>query len=432
MDVNFMIQNTVKGKKMKEKIKILVLADHPYSPSGVGTQTRFMVEHLLQTGDYSFVCLGGAIKHENYQPQKYEQWGDDLIIHPVDGYGTQEIVRSVIRTEKPDILWFMTDPRFFPWLWEIEDEIRAMVPMVYYHVWDNKPYPYYNKIWYDSTDVVVTISKVTHDIVNNVAPETANIYHPHAVNPEFYKTLPDQEVSALRKQSNIPDNKFVVFWNSRNARRKQPASLIHWFAEFIEKVGQENAMLIMHTDPADPNGPNLVENINILGLTNGQVQFSTQKLDFPQLAAIYNIADVTVCISDAEGFGLSTLESLSCGTPIIVTMTGGLQEQVTDGENWFGIGIEPCSKTIIGSQEVPYIYEDRINKDKFIEALTKIYEMSPKERKKIGLAGQKHVMKNYNFENYGKKWDEILKGVHSDHGSWGTRKRKKTWELLEV
>ena len=90
---------------MKEKLKVLVLADHLYSPSGVGTQTRFMVEHLLKTGEYSFICLGGAVKHDNYQPQKFDQWGDDLTIFPVDGYGTQEMMRSIIRTERPDILW---------------------------------------------------------------------------------------------------------------------------------------------------------------------------------------------------------------------------------------------------------------------------------------------------------------------------------------
>ena len=42
-----------------------------------------------------------------------------IVIFPVDGYGNQEIVRSVVWNEKPDILWFMTDPRFFPWLWEM-------------------------------------------------------------------------------------------------------------------------------------------------------------------------------------------------------------------------------------------------------------------------------------------------------------------------
>ena len=55
---------------------------------------------------------------------------------------------------------------------------------------------------------------------------------------------------------------------------------------------------------------------------------------------MYNMADCTINISDAEGFGLGTLESLSCETPIIVTMTGGLQEQVTDGESWFWVWSE--------------------------------------------------------------------------------------------
>ena len=53
-------------------------------------------------------------------------------------------------------------------------------------------------------------------------------------------------------------------------------------------------------------------------------------------------------------------------------MTGGLQEQVTDGKDWFGIGIEPASKAVIGSQQVPFIYEDRICKEDFIAALKNI------------------------------------------------------------
>ena len=58
---------------MKDKIKVLVLADHPFSPSGVGTQTRYMVEGLLASGQFSFICFGGAVKHEDYSPQKFEK-----------------------------------------------------------------------------------------------------------------------------------------------------------------------------------------------------------------------------------------------------------------------------------------------------------------------------------------------------------------------
>ena len=416
---------------MKDKTKILVLSDHPFSPSGVGTQTRYMIEGLLKTGKYTFICLGGAIKHADYQPQKVEEYGDDLVIYPVDGYGTQETVRSVLRTEKPDMLWFMTDPRFFGWLWEIEDEVRSLVPMVYYHVWDNYPFPRYNKIWYDSCDSVVAISKVTHDIVKNVSPDVDLHYIPHAVNPDFFKPLEDEERSELRKKSGFED-KFVVFWNNRNARRKQPGTLIFWFKEFLDKVGKDNAVLLMHTDPVDPNGPNLNAIVHELGLLNGEVKFSTNKLDFAQLASMYNISDVTVNISDAEGFGLSTLESLNCSTPIIVNMTGGLQEQVTNGEEWFGVGIEPSSKAVIGSQDIPYIYEDRINKQDFIDALEKLYNMTEDERKALGERGKEHVRQNYNFDNYVEEWDKALQEIHEKNGSWETRKNYKTWELLEV
>jgi glycosyltransferase involved in cell wall biosynthesis len=144
------------------------------------------------------------------------------------------------------------------------------------------------------------------------------------------------------------------------------------------------------------------------------------------------MADVTINISDAEGFGLSTLESLSCGTPIIVNMTGGLQEQVTDGENWFGIGLEPSSKAIIGSQQVPFIYEDRISKEDFMEALDKMYSLSKKERRELGLGGRGHVEKNYNFENFCESWIELMDSIHERYGSWETRKGYKSWELLEV
>tara|TARA_Y100001938_G_C8095458_1_gene437862 strand:+ start:2255 stop:3472 length:1218 start_codon:yes stop_codon:yes gene_type:complete len=403
------------------------------APSGVGTQTNYMIQSLLKTGKYQFISIAGAIKHTNYNPIKTEEWGDDWVVLPVDGYGTQEQIRSMVRNEKPDALWFMTDPRFFGWLWEIEDEIRPLCPMIYYHVWDNYPYPRYNEPLYSSTDVIATISKVTDNVVRNVAPEVECIHIPHAVPDEIFMPLEEDVINALRKD-NLGDekDKFIVFWNNRNARRKQSGTLIYWWKKFLDKVGYDKAKLIMHTDVHDPYGQNLQSIIESLGLTNGEVVFSQNKIGLQDMASFYNMADLTVNIADAEGFGLGTLESLSCGTPIIVTMTGGLQEQVTDGENWFGVGIEPSSKAVIGSQEIPYIYEDRINEDDFVNALEKIYNMTPTERKELGAKGRQHVLNNYSFELYGQRWDDLFQKVQKDYGSWDTRKNYKNWHLKEV
>ena len=105
---------------MTEKKKVLVIADSPLVPSGVGTQTKYMIESMLKTGEFKFFCLAGAIRHQDYRIQKVGPWNDDWIIKPVDGYGNHQIIRNVLKEYKPDILWFMTDPRFYVWLWEIE------------------------------------------------------------------------------------------------------------------------------------------------------------------------------------------------------------------------------------------------------------------------------------------------------------------------
>ena len=425
------------------KKKILVLSDHPLSPSGVGTQTRYMIEALLKTGRYSFLCLGGAVRHSNYTPSKVDPWGEDWIIYPIDGYGNAEVVRSVLQKEKPDVVWFMTDPRFYEWLWEIENEIRANVPMVYYHVWDNFPAPHFNGRYYRSTDEIACISKVTHAIVQEVAPEVNSCYIPHAVNSSvFYKYKSNEQKELIKNlrhricvesSENFKNsNKKIFFWNNRNARRKQSGTLIWWFKEFLDEVGHDKACLLMHTDARDPHGQDLPHIINQLGIADGQVLLSTQKVQPEELANMYNAADYTINISDAEGFGLATLESLSCGTPIIVNMTGGLQEQVTNGSDWFGWGIQPASKAVIGSLQVPYIYEDRMNQQDFHNTLKKALRASAKSYKKMSLQGMQHVRENYNFETFENNWVELMDRVVEEHGSWDTRKNYKTWHLMEV
>jgi hypothetical protein len=92
-------------------------------------------------------------------------------------------------------------------------------------------------------------------------------------------------------------------------------------------------------------------------------------------------------------------------------MTGGLQEQITDGNEEFGISLIPTSKSVIGSQQVPYIYEDRVNKMQFHSALSKIYKMGAEERKRLGRLGRQHVEKNYNFITLQSKWVEIIDQV---------------------
>lgn len=416
---------------MTEKHKILVISDSPLVPSGVGTQTKYMIEAMLETGEYSFVCLAGAIRHLDYRPTKVEPWGDDFIIVPVDGYGSQQQVRSMIQAHKPSALWFMTDPRFYGWLWEMEDEVRSKIPMIYYHVWDNYPYPTFNRKWYNSNDVIATISKVTDDIVKQVSPEVESIRVPHTVDTDVFRKMQKSEYNSIFSAVNKGE-KMLFFWNNRNARRKQSGSLIYWFKDFLDVIGHDKAILLMHTEPKDPNGQDLEKIMKELGLTDGQVLLSTQKMPPQELAKLYNAADCTINISDAEGFGLATLESLATETPIIVNMTGGLQEQVTDGEKWFGIGLQPSSKAIIGSQEVPWIYEDRLNGQEVVDALLQFYNLSPEEREEMGRNGREHVLNEYGNQLFKDNWVSLFNNTIEKHGSYENRKNYKSWEFKQI
>lgn len=419
---------------MKNKIKVLTIGDHPLAFSGVGTQTKYMIQALLDSGKFEVISLGGALDHDSMNPVKTEEYGDLWTIYPVKGYGTQDMIRSIIRTEKPDILWFMTDPRFWDWLWMMDNEIRGLIPMVYYHVWDNYPLPKYNKKFYQSNDHIVTISKVTDDIVKNVSPDVPSTYIPHAIDPDlFYKTnMTKQEIRDTKVLRGLDPNKKMFFWNSRNARRKQSGSLIFWFKDFLDEVGHDKAQLVMHTNTKDPNGQDLDHIIEELELTDGQVLFSRNSLVAEDLRELYNMADCTVCVSDAEGFGLSTLESLACGTPIITTLTGGPQEQVTDGENWFGIGLEPASKAIIGSQDIPYIYEDRLSGEDVKNALIEMLNKTEEEMQELSEAGLGHIERNYNFKDFRSSWVDLMSGIYQELGSWDTRKNYKPWRVMEV
>jgi glycosyltransferase involved in cell wall biosynthesis len=290
----------------------------------------------------------------------------------------------------------------------------------------------FNKASYESNDYIATISKVTSDIVQKVAPSVKEEYIPHAVDGTVFKKLSQAEVSPFYEQT-IPGKDFVCFWNNRNARRKQSGTLVYWWKDFLDQphVDESKCSFIMHTALDDPHGQPLHHLAEMCELNiehPNQILFSTQKVMPNQLAVLYNCADCTINIADAEGFGLATLESLSCETPIIVTMTGGLQEQVTNGEDWFGVGLEPASKVIIGSQAVPYIHEDRVSKKDFLDALNKMYKMSPEEREELGRRGRQHVDTNYNFEKFGQQWVDFMTRVHEESGSWETRKNYKSWK----
>jgi len=309
---------------MTDKHKILTFGDHPLVPSGVGSQSKYLFEGLLNTGKYKIRSLGGAIRHEDYRPLKINEYGDDWIIYPVDGYGNEHIVRQMLEVEKPDAIFMFTDPRFYIWLFNMSDEIRDRgIPILYNHVWDAYPVPDFNKGFYESVDFLGCISKLTHDIVCKLGLENNSAYIPHAVDENIFKPM-EKENLLKQKAFALGENKdkFVVFYNSRNARRKMTSDVVKVFSYLLKAIDKDDAFLLMHCDPHDQEGADLLAVSRMLGLKPHQISFSNKRVPPEQVALFYNIADVTINVS-----------CLPAGTKILTNNGYESIENIKIGEN---------------------------------------------------------------------------------------------------
>lgn len=413
------------------KKKILILSDHALSTSGVGTQTRHLVMGLLQKGGWSFRQFGAALKHTNYDTVAINE---DFIIKPIDGFGDRNLLRVTLATEKPDAILIFTDPRFFTWLFEMEDEIHQVCPIVWWHVWDNHPIPEFNRQMYEATDLINCHSYLTYEICKSMFPEKTN-FIPHAVPDQVFYPLPENELKNWKSQLLKDDRSdhFVGFWNNRNARRKRPADVIESWKLFLDKLqekhGHKKATLIMHTDPLDQEGPNLIEVSKMLDVEKN-VTFSTERIDFEKMNILYNIADFTLNISFAEGFGLSTLEAMTVGKPIVALKTGGLTRQVVDhrdgSENGVALPVE--IKTLVGSQQVPYIYEDYVSNETVANGIMKLYDAGPEGRKFLGEKAKSYVSSEFSMQKTIDAWHESLNKLTDDWKS----KKQKNWSVVTL
>ena len=413
-----------------EKKKILVLSDHALSTSGVGTQTRHLITGLIEKGCWSFRQLGAAIKHSDYRTIVVN---DDFIIKPIDGFGNPELIRILLATEKPDALLIFTDPRFFTWLYEIEDEIHQICPILWWHVWDNYPTPRFNDHFYEATDSINCHSYLTYQMCKENFEEKTR-FIPHSIPDSVFFKHSEGMVNNLKKKM-LPEDKrdhFILSWVNRNARRKRPGDLLMSFRIFLDKLekkyGHRKASLLLHTDPLDKEGQNLYEVAAQQNITNNII-FSTNKLSFEDMNNLYNVSDAYINISLAEGFGLGTLEAMQTGTPIIALKTGGMTRQVVDhrDETENGIALPVEFQALVGSQHVPYIYEDYVSQETVANSILKLFEMSKEERLALGEKAKNYVASEFNYQTTVDLWHDSLEDTISN---WRDRQNRISLETF--
>ena len=452
-----------------KKKKVIIFSDDLRMSSGVGTMTRERVMGTLS--EYDWIQVGGAIKHpdagkvvgmNNVVRKETGVEDANLKIFPVNGYGDPKILRYLLKNEKPDAIMIYTDPRFWTWLYQMEHEIRQEIPILYYNIWDDLPYPMWNREYYDSVDSLFNISKQTVNIVKNVRSTYEDwqaTYIPHGINEKVFKPLTDEaglkDVADNRSKFK-KDFEFILFYNARNIRRKLPGDLILAWKTFVDMLPEDKkdkVAFLMHTSPVDQNGTDLVKVKDAIAGPDANIFFSTNQIKQEELNILYNMADVTINIASNEGFGLGTCESLMAGTPIIVNVTGGMQDQcgfkykgeyltaddyswvhsLHDAKKWKDNSdltwgdwckpVWPSNRSLQGSIPTPYIFDDRPRFEDFADAIKEWYDMGKEERDRRGMLGHEFVMGDDAMMSASSMCQNFTDHMNTAFEKWTPRKR---------
>ena len=418
------------------KKKILLLSDDLRMHSGIATVSKDVVLGTMHK--YDWAQIGGAVKHPeqgkifDMSPDCVKTTGvkdSYLKIYPVTGYGNANILREVMELEKPDAILHYTDPRFWIWLYEMENEIRQQIPIFYYNIWDDLPDPHWNENYYRSSDLLMAISKQTYGINKRILSDYEDwqiTYVPHGINSQRFFKLEEKGDTKFRefeKKFGLDKYKFKILYSNRNIRRKNPGDTALAYKHMMDKLTPEQrkeCVFVFHSAPVDENGTDmrtlckaLLPDCPVIFTydINGPQGFNDEQMNF-----LFNSADVYINMASNEGFGLGSCEALSVGTPIVVNVTGGLQDQcgfknekgeyltaddyIELGSNHRGTYLKhgewvkpvfPTNRSSQGSSMTPYIFDDRCDYEEAGQCLLEWYKAGSEERERCGNKGIEFV-----------------------------------------
>ncbi len=359
---------------------IVWMSEPPDVHSGYGQQTLEVCKHFLkQNHIVSCIAMTPRPKSKFYIYEGIE-------VYSVPGSGELHQVRKIIHDLKPDIFIALADVRFFEYLFMLEKDIRKFGPFLFWHLWDNDPFPFNNVPFYASVSKVVCASLFTYNLLKQNGIDNIE-YIPHCVDTRVYKPMRKKEMQVfpdLLRQNCMSEAKRVKLWFGTveaNIDRKRLPDLIRIFGKFMKR--HKDVGLVLHTNPTDLRGPNLFKaKTHFLGDSKEELiivsNATNQKRSY--LRELYNYIDVFVNISYNEGFGLGEIEAMACGTPCLVTDTAAQKHKLAEGK--LGWLLPPDIRHMLSGHGLTLIYQDLVSDEAVLNKLEYIYNHQDEIRQK--------------------------------------------------
>ena len=294
----------------------------------------------------------------------------------------------------------------------------------------------------------------------NLTPLNVKMVCQPGINAEIYKPV---DKLAAKQLLNVAPHIQIVGTVMRNQKRKLFPRIIESFRMFKEQNGWlesdhkkkkipniDNIKLFLHTSIKDV-GFDIPEAVRREGLQSevvytylctqcGACSLTTfmghpaqcpqckqhtfitpnTQIGLPdeQFSKLFNIMDVYVQMSIAEGDGMPVQNAKSAGIPVIMSDYAALHEKAHNGG---GIPVKGDLETEAETMQ----WRHWFNRQDFVDKLTKLFKKKGLAEK-IGRAGRRCIEQYYNWDLIAKKWEYILDSID-------IKDRSTTWEMpLEV
>lgn len=242
----------------------------------------------------------------------------------------------------------------------------------------------------EKVDMPIAMSKFAQKQTKNIHGIKAE-YVPHGVQTNTFFPMPEKK-EALKAQLGFR-NKFVIGSVYRNQPRKQPDKLIKGFSVFHKK--RPDSVLYLHTDPYDMSA--IFDTVTLArqwGVADS-VFFTGMRfnegISVKELNEYYNTLDCHLLSTSGEGFGIPTVEAMSCGIPSCTTDYTTTKELVLD--HGAGLGMEVATE-ITGSWNV----DRAIPSVKGVTDTLETLYADPQLRERFGKNGRKAVLEFYDYD----------------------------------